>query len=52
MHFADRIIDVPSAGMIVVPQSMAVRAVVDDLVLIWMASEAGEWINRIRALPL
>lgn len=51
-HFADRIIDTPSSGVIVVPQSMAVRAVVDDLVLIWMASEAEEWINRIRALPL
>ncbi|MEL6468604.1 MAG: DUF5615 family PIN-like protein [Cyanobacteria bacterium J06623_4] len=51
-HFADRIMKTPSAGVIVVPQSMAVRAVVDDLVLIWMASEAEEWINRIRALPL
>ena len=51
-HFADRIINVPSAGVIVVPQSMAIRAVVEDLVLIWIASEAEEWINRIRALPL
>ncbi|MEL6385535.1 MAG: DUF5615 family PIN-like protein [Cyanobacteria bacterium J06626_18] len=51
-HFADRIIDAPSAGVIVVPQSMAIRAVVDNLVLIWMASEAKEWVNRIRALPL
>ena len=52
MHFAERIMDMPSAGVIVVPQSMSVRAVVDDLVLIWMASEAEEWINRIRVLPL
>ncbi|MBE9064019.1 DUF5615 family PIN-like protein [cf. Phormidesmis sp. LEGE 11477] len=52
MHFADRIVDKSSAGGVVVPQSMAVRAVVGDLVLIWMASEAEEWVNRIRALPL
>lgn len=51
-HFAERIINAPSVRCIVVPQSMAIRAVVEDLVLIWMASEAEEWINRIRALPL
>jgi len=41
-----------SAGVIVVPQKMAVNAVVDDLVLIWAASESEEWVNKIQSLPL
>lgn len=51
-YFAERLATTSSSGVIVVPQSMAVRAVVDDLILIWLASEAEEWINRIRVLPL
>jgi hypothetical protein len=51
-HFADLIVSTQSSGVIIVPQSMSIRAVVDDLVLIWAASEAEEWINRIRSLPL
>jgi hypothetical protein len=51
-HFADLIMNTPSSGVIIVPQSMSIRAVVDDLVLIWAASESEEWINRIRSLPL
>lgn len=51
-YFAERLVNEPSSGVIVVPQSMAIRAVVDDLVLIWVASEAEEWNNRIRVLPL
>lgn len=51
-YFAERLVHAWSNGVIVVPQSMAIRAVVDDLVLIWSASEAEEWVNRIRSLPL
>jgi hypothetical protein len=52
MHFAERLTSASSSGVIVVPQRMPVRAVVDDLVLIGIASEAEEWVNRIRVLPL
>ncbi|NJR62439.1 MAG: DUF5615 family PIN-like protein [Cyanobacteria bacterium CRU_2_1] len=52
LHFAERLVDASSSGVIVVPQSMSIRAIVDDLVLIWVASEAEEWIDRIRVLPL
>ena len=37
---------------VLVPQHMSVSAVVDDLVLIWSATEAEEWVNRICYLPL
>jgi hypothetical protein len=51
-HFAERLVNESSSGVIVLPQSMSIRAMVDDLVLIWIASEAEEWIDRIQVLPL
>jgi hypothetical protein len=52
-HFGEFIMRQRSAGVIVVPQRTAVRAkVVEDLILIWTASEASEWVNRIQSLPL
>ena len=51
-HFAEFIGHAPSSGVIVVPQKLPVRAAVEDLLLIWTASEAEEWRNRIQVLPL
>ena len=51
-HFADFITKETSPGVIVVPQKLAIRRAVDDLVLIWAASQAEEWIGRIQSLPL
>jgi hypothetical protein len=36
----------------VVPQHLTIAAVTEDLLLIWFASEAEEWINRISFLPV
>ncbi len=41
-----------SPGMILVPDKMPIRDVVEDLLLIWQVSEAEEWINQMRRLPL
>jgi hypothetical protein len=41
-----------SAGVIVVPQALSVSAASEDLILIWSATEAEEWKNRIVFLPL
>jgi hypothetical protein len=51
-HFAQFIDRRTSPGVIVVPQDMTVVAAVDELLLIWAASEASEWSNRICYLPL
>ena len=51
-HFFTFITEATSAGILIVPQHLPVAAVVDDLLLIWYASEAEEWINQIRSLPL
>jgi hypothetical protein len=51
-HFAKFIAQQISPGLVLIPQSLAVAAAVEDLILIWSATEAEEWINRISILPL
>ena len=51
-HFAEFIRHTISAGVIIIPQKLSVRAAVDDLLLIWTASETEEWQNSIQVLPL
>jgi hypothetical protein len=51
-HFAEFIGQGTSHGVIVIPQKLPVRVAVADLLIIWTASEAEEWINRIQILPL
>jgi hypothetical protein len=51
-HFSEFIAQRQSPGVVVVPQSLLVAPAVDDLILIWSASEAEEWLNRIVFLPL
>jgi hypothetical protein len=51
-HFGKFITHQQSPGVIIVPQSLSVHHAADDLILIWTASEAEEWINRIFSLPV
>jgi hypothetical protein len=51
-HFAEFIVSGTSAGVLLIPQYLSVAAAVDDLLLIWHATEAEEWSDRIRSLPL
>lgn len=51
-HFAEFITVETSPGLLVVPQHLAVAGVVQDLLLIWLATDAEEWTNRISFLPL
>jgi hypothetical protein len=51
-YFAEFIGHATSHGVIVIPQKLPVRVAVEDVLLIWTASEAEEWINRIQILPL
>lgn len=51
-HFAEFIVRQASPGLLVIPQSLAVASAVEDLILIWSATEAVEWIDRLAALPL
>ena len=51
-NIAEFIVHTSSSGVVVIPQKLPVRAAVEDLLLIWTASEAEEWINRMQVLPL
>ena len=41
-----------SAGLILVPEMVPIRDVIEDLQLIWHFTEAEEWVNRLAWLPL
>ncbi|MDP2602720.1 MAG: DUF5615 family PIN-like protein [Deltaproteobacteria bacterium] len=51
-HLAEFVATQTSPGLLVVPQYLSVASVVEDLILIWSASEAEEWLNRVSFLPL
>ncbi len=51
-HFGEFITKTESPGVIVAGQRLAVRSVLEDLALIWTASQAEEWTNCIIYLPL
>jgi Domain of unknown function (DUF5615) len=51
-YFAEFIGSKTSGGLLIVPQSLSVSHVVDDLILIWSTTEQEEWLNRISVLPL
>jgi len=51
IHFSNFIIRQESPGVLIAPQNSPMGKIIDDLILIWCASEPDEWINRIRHLP-
>ena len=51
-NFADFIRTNTSAGLFIISQRTDVLAAVEGVLLIWSASEAEEWINRICTIPL
>jgi hypothetical protein len=40
-----------SPGLLIVPQEAATGPVIESILLLWIASEAEEWIDRIAWLP-
>lgn len=51
-EFAQFVVDNRSTGVLIVSRKLALEKVIDELILIWSASNAEEWINRIAKLPL
>lgn len=51
-YFSEFIKTETSPGLIVIPQYLSVASAVEELLLIWSATEAEDWINRICFLPL
>ncbi len=51
-HFREFVRSQRSSGVIIVPQHLPLREAADDLILIWTATDAEEWANRIAYLPI
>ena len=41
-----------SPGVILLREGVSIAAAIEELVLIWSASEADEWTNRLLWIPL
>ena len=52
LHFAEFIAHTASPGVLIVPQHLAIAEAIDELVLIWSATDVSDWTNRICRLPL
>lgn len=51
-HFAEFVSNNTSPGVVIASQRLGIAVVVEELLLIWSASDADEWLNRITHLPL
>jgi hypothetical protein len=40
------------SGVLIVPQSLPVVVAIEELLLVWAASDAEDWINMILPIPL
>jgi Domain of unknown function (DUF5615) len=50
-HFADFIQMQTSPGVFVISQGSRISKVIDDIILVWFASEPQDWVNTISDLP-
>lgn len=48
-EFAQRL---ASPGLILIPQKLALSVAIEELVLLWTASEGNEWVNQVCYLPV
>jgi len=51
-HFAEYLATANSSGVILLREAISLAVAIEELVLIWTASEAEEWINRLAWIPL
>jgi predicted nuclease of predicted toxin-antitoxin system len=51
-HFAKFIAKKNSPGVFIISQRLAIRSGIDELLLLWTASEMNEWENLIVDIPL
>jgi len=51
-HFAGFSADAQSPGVILLREAISIAMAIDEIVLIWAATEAEEWVNRLVWIPL
>lgn len=51
-HFNRFVAQRGSAGLIILPQEVELSVAIEELLMVWAASDASEWINRRSFIPL
>lgn len=51
-HFAEFIQNKECAGVLIVSKKLEISVAIEEIILIWAASEAEEYFNLIRQLPI
>jgi hypothetical protein len=51
-HFSRFITGATSPGLVIASQRLDLGEVIEQILLIWAASNADEWLNRVAYLPL
>ena len=51
-HFRRFTAESSSAGVLIVSQSLPIRDAIEEILLVWAATEPSEWRNRIAYLPI
>jgi hypothetical protein len=51
-HFSRLIEKHPSPGLVIISQDLDIGRAIEELLLVWAASEAEEWENAVIFLPL
>ena len=52
VHFARHVRNARSPGVVLLREATPIAIAIEELVLIWAASEAEEWTNRLVWIPL
>ena len=52
LHFHRYVAGAQSSGVILLREAIPISTAIEELALIWNASEAAEWINRLAWIPL
>ena len=51
-HFARHVRNARSPGVLLVREAASIATAIEELVMIWAASEAEEWTNRLVWIPV
>src|SRR4051812_29279901 len=51
-HFAQYVASAQSSGVILIREKTPIVVAIEELMLVWSASEAEEWANRLAWIPL
>lgn len=50
-HFKNFIENRTSSGVVMISQGMAIGDAIEEIIMIWSATDRDEWLNRIAYLP-